>query len=299
MKFADTTAPKEAYEENTQRLNKRHIWNKTFKGVCFGAMAFSVLMLLVLLIRILTQGIGYLDWGLVVNFASRNAEDAGMLAALAGTIWLMIVAAPLSFVLGVGTAVYLEEYAPSNKFTNLLQTNISNLAGVPSVVFGLLGLTIFNRLMGLGASVLAGGLTLSLLVLPIIVVASREAINAVPTDVKQASYAMGATKWQTVFRIVIPTSLPGILTGTILALSRAIGETAPILVIGALTFVASTPSGVFSNFTAMPVQIYNWTGRPQEEFHNIAAAGIIIILLMLFFMNSIAVFIRSKFQKRF
>ncbi|MDZ5783706.1 phosphate ABC transporter permease PstA [Marinococcus luteus] len=299
MKFADTTAPKEAYEENTQRLGKRHIWNKAFKGLCFGAMAFSVLMLIVLLIRILTQGIGFLSWDLIVNFASRNAEDAGMLAALAGTIWLMIVAAPLSFVLGVGTAVYMEEYAPVNRFTKLLQTNISNLAGVPSVVFGLLGLTIFNRLLGLGASVLAGGLTLSLLVLPIIVVASREAINAVPTNVKQASYAMGATKWQTIFRIVIPTSLPGILTGTILALSRAIGETAPILVIGALTYVASTPSDLFSNFTAMPVQIYDWTGRPQEEFQNIAAAGIIIILLMLFFMNSIAVFIRTKFQKRF
>jgi phosphate transport system permease protein len=299
MKFANTTVPQEVQNENAQRLGKRHIWNKVFKGVCFAATAFSILMLLVLLIRILTQGIGFLDWGLVANFASRNAEDAGLLAALAGTIWLMMVAAPVSFILGVGTAVYLEEYAPSNKFTNLLQTNISNLAGVPSVVFGLLGLTIFNRLMGMGASVVAGGLTLSLLVLPIIVVASREAISAVPTDVKHASYAMGATKWQTIFRIVIPTALPGVLTGTILALSRAIGETAPILVLGALTYVAATPSGLLSSFTAMPVQIYNWTGRPQQEFQDIAAAGIIILLLMLLFMNSIAVFIRSKFQKRF
>ncbi|WP_022793182.1 phosphate ABC transporter permease PstA [Marinococcus halotolerans] len=299
MKFANTTVPQEVQNENAQRLSKRHIWNKVFKGVCFAATAFSILMLLVLLIRILTQGIGFLDWGLVANFASRNAEDAGLLAALAGTIWLMMVAAPVSFILGVGTAVYLEEYAPSNKFTNLLQTNISNLAGVPSVVFGLLGLTIFNRLMGMGASVVAGGLTLSLLVLPIIVVASREAISAVPTDVKQASYAMGATKWQTIFRIVIPSALPGVLTGTILALSRAIGETAPILVLGALTYVAATPSGLLSSFTAMPVQIYNWTGRPQQEFQDIAAAGIIILLLMLLFMNSIAVFIRSKFQKRF
>lgn len=299
MKFAHTTVPQEVQDENTQRLGKRHIWNKVFKSVCFTATAFSILMLLVLLIRILTQGIGFLDWGLVANFASRNAEDAGLLAALAGTIWLMMVAAPVSFILGVGTAVYLEEYAPGNKFTNLLQTNISNLAGVPSVVFGLLGLTIFNRLMGMGASVIAGGLTLSLLVLPIIVVASREAISAVPADVKHASYAMGATKWQTIFRIVIPTAIPGVLTGTILALSRAIGETAPILVLGALTYVASTPSNLFSSFTAMPVQIYNWTGRPQQEFQDIAAAGIIILLLMLLVMNSIAVFIRSKFQKRF
>ncbi|GEK58046.1 phosphate ABC transporter, permease protein PstA [Marinococcus halophilus] len=299
MKFANTTVPQEVQKENSPQLSKRQIWNKVFKGVCFTATAFSIAMLLILLVRIVTQGAGFLDWGLLTNFASRNAEDAGLLAALAGTIWLMLVTAPVSFILGVGTAVYLEEYAPRNKFTNLLQTNISNLAGVPSVVFGLLGLTIFNRLMGMGASVIAGGLTLSLLVLPIIVVASREAISAVPTDVKHASYAMGATKWQTIFRIVVPTALPGVLTGTILALSRAIGETAPILVLGALTYVASTPSNLFSNFTAMPVQIYNWTGRPQQEFQDIAAAGIIILLLMLLVMNSIAVFIRSKFQKRF
>ncbi|MDQ0298719.1 phosphate transport system permease protein [Salibacterium salarium] len=283
----------------TAKLSGRQLKNKIFKGLFIGATGFSILMLLILIIRILTQGLGYLDWDLLSSYASRNPEDAGILSAFVGTIWLMGVTAPISFILGVGTAIYLEEYAGKNRFTALIQMNISNLAGVPSVVFGLLGLTIFVREMSLGRSVIAGGLTMALLILPIIVVASQEAIRSVPNNLKEASYAMGASNWQTVYRVVLPAAIPGILTGNILALSRAIGETAPLIMIGALTYIAFLPEGLLSQFTVMPIQIFNWTSRPQEEFHLVAASGIIILLLMLLIMNSVAVWIRNKFQRRF
>ncbi|RSL32291.1 phosphate ABC transporter permease PstA [Salibacterium salarium] len=283
----------------TAKLSGRQLKNKIFKWLFIGATGFSILMLLILIIRILTQGLGYLDWDLLSSYASRNPEDAGILSAFVGTIWLMGVTAPISFILGVGTAIYLEEYAGKNRFTALIQMNISNLAGVPSVVFGLLGLTIFVREMSLGRSVIAGGLTMALLILPIIVVASQEAIRSVPNNLKEASYAMGASNWQTVYRVVLPAAIPGILTGNILALSRAIGETAPLIMIGALTYIAFLPEGLLSQFTVMPIQIFNWTSRPQEEFHLVAASGIIILLLMLLIMNSVAVWIRNKFQRRF
>ncbi|HHY21047.1 MAG TPA: phosphate ABC transporter permease PstA, partial [Bacilli bacterium] len=197
------------------------------------------------------------------------------------------------------TAIYLEEYGKKGRFIRFVQMNISNLAGVPSIVFGLLGLTLFVRGLDLGRSVLAGGLTMSLLILPIIVVAAQEAIRAVPNELREASYGMGATKWQTIRRVILPAALPGILTGNILALSRAIGETAPLIMIGALTYVNFLPEGLFSQFTVMPIQIYNWTSRPQEEFHYVAAAGIIVLLAMLLIMNSVAVWIRNKFQKHY
>ncbi|SFE71353.1 phosphate ABC transporter permease PstA [Alteribacillus iranensis] len=295
----DTTAQSYPKTQKRSSLSGREIKNKLFKSLFIGATAFSLLVLLVLLVQIFTQGIPYLNWNFFTSFPSRHAEEAGILSAFVGTIWMMAVTAPVSFVLGVGTAIYLEEYAKKNRFTQLIQMNISNLAGVPSIVFGLLGLTIFVRELALGRSVLAGGLTMSLLILPIIVVAAQEAIRAVPGELKEASFAMGATKWQTTYRIVLPAALPGILTGNILALSRAIGETAPLIMIGALTYVAFLPEGLLSQFTVMPIQIYNWTGRPQEEFHFVAAAGIMVLLVMLLLMNSVAVWIRNKFQKRF
>ncbi|RKD75657.1 phosphate transport system permease protein [Sinobaca qinghaiensis] len=295
---AATVADYPEVEDNSNE-KKRQLKNKIFKGIFFGAVLFSLLMLLILLVRIFTQGIGFLNWEFMTSFASRNADEAGIQAAIVGTFWMMVVTAPVAFVLGVGTAVYLEEYAPTNKFTALIQMNISNLAGVPSIVFGLLGLTIFVRELSMGRSVLAGGLTMALLILPIIVVASQEAIRSVPSEMREASFGMGATKWQTMFRIIFPAALPGILTGNILALSRAIGETAPLIMIGALTYIAFLPDNVFSQFTVMPIQIFNWTSRPQEEFHFIAAAGIIVLLAMLLLMNSIAVWIRNKFQQRF
>ncbi|MBA2869883.1 phosphate transport system permease protein [Anoxybacillus calidus] len=286
-------------EKVIKNMTGRLVKNNFFKFLFFLATVFGLIVLVVLLYRIFTQAIGWLDMDFLQNFASRRPEEAGIKAALIGSLWLMVIVAPLSLILGVGTAIYLEEYAKKNRFTDFIQTNISNLAGVPSIVFGLLGLTVFVRGMGLERSVISAGLTMSLLVLPVIVVAAQEAIRAVPNQLREASYGMGATKWQTIYRIVLPAAIPGILTGSILALSRAIGETAPLVVIGIPTFIAYLPKSIFDTFTVMPMQIYNWTGRPQEEFQHVAAAGIVVLLFVLIVMNSIAVFIRNKFQKRF
>ncbi|RBW70546.1 phosphate ABC transporter permease PstA [Bacillus taeanensis] len=280
-------------------MGKRLIVNNLLKGLFLSATLFGLVVLAVLLYRMFTQGIGYVDWDFFNNFASRRPERAGIKAALFGTLWLMAVTAPVSLILGVGCAIYLEEYAKKNGFTRFIQINIANLAGVPSIVFGLLGLTVFVRLMDLERSVLAGGLTMSLLILPVIVVAAQEAIRAVPKHLYEASYGMGATKWQTIRRVVLPAAIPGILTGSILALSRAVGETAPLIVVGAAAFVAFVPDSLLSSFTVMPIQIYNWASRPQVEFHEVAAAGILVLLLLLLIMNSIAVLIRNKFQKRY
>lgn len=273
--------------------------NKAFKYIFAFATFVSLIVLAVLIYRIFTQGISGLNMDFLTNYASRRPERAGIKAALVGTIWLMAVTAPISLILGIGTAIYLEEYAKQGRLTRFIQVNIQNLAGVPSIIFGLLGLTFFVNGLGLGRSILTGALTMSLLVLPVIVVAGQEAVRAVPKQLKEASYGMGATKWQTIYKIVIPYSLPGILTGSILGLSRAIGETAPLLIIGALSFVNYLPKGIMDTFTVLPIQIYNWTTRPQEEFQAIAASGIIVLLVILLLMNSIAVLIRNKFHKRY
>ncbi|GGJ62856.1 phosphate transport system permease protein [Anoxybacillus voinovskiensis] len=287
------------HSEVIQHMNGRLVKNNIFKLLFFFATVFGLIILVVLLYRVFTQATGWLNIDFLQNFPSRIPERAGIKAALVGSIWLMAMVAPLSLFLGVGTAIYLEEYAKKSRFTDFIQTNISNLAGVPSIVFGLLGLTVFARGMELGRSVLAAGLTMSLLVLPVIVVASQEALRAVPNQLREASYGMGATKWQTIYRVVLPAAVPGILTGSILALSRAIGETAPLIVLGIPTFIAYLPKSVFDTFTVMPMQIYNWTGRPQEEFQHVAAAGIVVLLVLLVMLNSIAIWIRNKFQKRF
>jgi phosphate transport system permease protein len=282
-----------------KKMTSRLVMNNVQRAILLMATLFGLVVLAVLIYRIVTQGIGYITPEFFMNFASRFPEKAGIKAAIVGTLWIMAVTAPVSFILGVGTAIYLEEYAPKNRFTKLIQINISNLAGVPSIVFGLLGLTIFVRLMEMGRSVLAGGYTLSLLILPVIVVAAQEAIRAVPQELRDASFAMGATKWQTIRRVVLPAAIPGILTGSILAFSRAIGETAPLIMIGALTFIAFLPENLYSGFTVMPIQIYNWVSRPQAEFQELAASGILVLLGMLIILNSIAVIIRNKFQKRY
>ena len=282
-----------------KKMPTRLALNTILKGLFLLATTVALLVLGILLYRILTQGIGYLNWSFLQNFASRNPEDAGIKAAFVGSLWLMFVTAPVSLLLGLGTAIYLEEYAKKNWFTAFIKINISNLAGVPSIIFGLLGLTIFVRALALDRSVMAAGLTMSLLVLPVIIVAAQEAIRSVPRELRDASYGMGATKWQTILRVVLPASIPGILTGSILALSRAIGETAPLVVLGIPMFIAFLPKTVFDTFTVLPMQIYNWTSRPQEEFQHLAAAGILVLLGVLIFMNLIAVLIRNKFQKRY
>lgn len=292
MKYIDDT-------NVMKRMKLRLNFNKFWKTMFFFATSLALLALVVLLARIVTQGYGYFDLDFFTNFASRFPEKAGIKAALVGSIYLMLIIAPVSLFLGVGTAIYLEEYAKKNKFTSFIQMNISNLAGVPSIVFGLLGLTIFVRMLALGKSLLAAGFTMSLLILPVIIVAAQEAIRAVPNEQREASYGMGATKWQTIVRVVLPSAIPGILTGSILALSRAVGETAPLVVLGIPVILQFLPDSLFSQFTTLPLQIYEWAKRPQEAFQYVAAAGIMVLLILLIFMNSIAIFIRNKFSKRY
>ncbi|MEK4130537.1 phosphate ABC transporter permease PstA [Solibacillus sp. FSL W8-0474] len=282
-----------------KRMNKRLISNKMWKVIFIIATSFALVSLGMLLYRIISQGIGFLDLNFLTNFASRIPENAGIKAALVGSLWLMSVVAPVSIVLGVSTAIYLEEYAKQNKLNDFIRMNISNLAGVPSIVFGLLGLTIFVRLFGFEKSILAAGLTMSLLILPVIIVAAQEAIRAVPNEQREASFGMGATKWQTIVRVVLPAAIPGILTGSILALSRAIGETAPLVVIGIPVILQFLPTGYLDTFTALPMQIFDWAKRPQEAFQYVASAGIIVLMIVLLTMNSVAIFIRNKFQKRY
>lgn len=273
--------------------------NQIFKWLFFLCTMFGLAVLILLIADTLMDGWSRLNLDFLTNFNSSRAESAGFFGAIVGSLWLMLVTTPVAIILSVGTALYLEEYAPKNKFTEFIKINISNLAGVPSVVFGLLGLAMFVRALALGNSVLAAGLTLALMILPVIVVASQEAIRAVPASVREASIGMGATKWQTVSRIILPAAIPGIITGIILAISRAIGETAPLVVIGVPTTLLVTPSSIFDSFQAMPMQIYSWVKMPNEEFQYIAAAGIIVLLVILLLMNSVAIFIRNKFSNRY
>lgn len=282
-----------------KRMSSRLLKNRLLKGFFFGATLLALVILGILMYRMVSQGHAYLNLDFLTNFSSRFPQNAGIKAALIGSLWLLAVVAPVSLFFGVGAAVYLEEYAKKRKITSFIQMNISNLAGVPSIVFGLLGLTIFVRMLGLGKSVLAAGFTMSLLILPVIIVASQEAIRSVPKDLREASYGMGATKWQTILKVVLPSAVPGILTGGILALSRAIGETAPLVVIGIPVIVHFLPEGLLSEFTALPMQIFDWAKRPQEEFQYVAAAGILVLMVVLVAMNSVAIIIRNKFTKRY
>jgi len=284
-----------------KKMGSRLLRNKLAKLFFMLATLFGLLVLVILIYRVVRDGAAWIDFDFINNKLSTDPEKAGIMGAILGTFWLMLVVAPVTMILGIGTAIYLEEYAKKGKLQSIIQTNISNLAGVPSVVFGLLGLTVFVRGVDLGNIVLAGGLTMALLVLPVVVVSAQEAIRAVPGFLREASYGMGATKWQTIKNIVLPASLPGILTGTILALSRAIGETAPLVVIGIPALLIPLPDGIFDKFTILPVQIYYWTldSALVAEYSNLAAATIVILLVVLFLMNSVAIFIRNKFQQRF
>ena len=282
-------------------MKYRILKNKLIKNIFLLSTLFSLFVLGILIYRVAVDSIGWLDWQFLTSKLSMSADRAGIKGVIAGTLWLMAVVAPITMFLGIGTAIYLEEYAKRGKFQAFIQMNISNLAGVPSVIFGLLGLTVFGRMFNLGSSILAGGLTMSLLVLPIVVVASQEAIRAVPGFLREASYGMGATKWQTTKNIVLPAALPGILTGVILALSRAIGETAPLVVLGIPALIMPVPDHIMDDFTALPMQIYYWTVDSvlTAEYANLAAATIVVLLLVLFVMNSFAIMIRNKFQKRY
>ena len=279
------------------RVEARRRTGVRFKWLCRLAVAFGVAALLVLLVNILAAGLPALSPDFLVNHPSRFPERAGIRSAILGSAWMLTLVAALSFPLGVGAALYLEEYAPRNRVTSLLQTNIANLAGVPSVVYGLLGLAVFVRFLSLERSLLAGAATLSLLVLPLVIIAAGEAIRAVPDSRREAAYALGATRWQTIRHHVLPAALPRILSGTILGLSRAGGETAPLLVIGALTFIAFDPVSAMDPFTALPIQIFNWTTDPRQEFHALAAGAIVVLLGVLLLMNAAAILIRNRYER--
>lgn len=279
-------------------IQKNRLKDQVFKVWGISCTLFGLILLAVFIGDILIDGIMRIDWDFITDLPSRKAEKAGIYTALMGSIWILFLTTLIAFPVGVAAGVYLEEYSNKNRFSAILEINISNLAGVPSIIYGLLGLEVFVRIMGLGASVLAGSLTLSLLILPIIIVATREAIKAVPKSIKDASYALGASKWQTIWNQVLPASSGGILTGVILALSRAVGETAPLIVVGALAYVPFAPESPMDEFSVLPIQIFNWISRPQHGFIENAAAAIIILLLITFFMNGIAVYFRNKWQKK-
>jgi phosphate transport system permease protein len=271
--------------------------------VAFQALGLIVLVLALLALGALiwdvwSDGAGRLSWDFLTGFPSRRAEQAGIWHALTGSIFVILVTTAIAVPIGVAAAIYLEEYGSRSFVARLIEINITNLAAVPSIIYGLLGLGLFVRTLGLGRSVLAGGATLALLVLPVVILSTREALRAVPGSLREGSYALGATKWQTIWYQVLPVAMPGILTGLILALSRAIGETAPLITIGAVTFVTFAPDSVWSPFTVLPIQIFNWVSRPQAGFQANAAAGIIILLILLLTMNALAIVMRDRYQKK-
>ncbi|MEK6676234.1 MAG: phosphate ABC transporter permease PstA [Planctomycetota bacterium] len=275
----------------------RRFWSGCFTLVCGLTTLVGGIILLALVIQVVREGWPALSLKLFTKFPSvLDPENAGVKSALFGTLWLVTLTAAFSIPLGLGAAIYLEEYAAKTRLTRWIELNIANLAGVPSVVYGLLGLTVFVRTLGFGRSILAGALTLSLVVLPVMIIASREAIAAVPASLRSAAFALGATRWQTIRAQVLPVALPGILTGAILGLSRAIGEAAPLIVIGALAFVAHVPSGPMDQFTALPIQIFNWCEDPGQEFHRLAAAAIVVLLGVLIPLNAVAIGVRAWYQ---
>lgn len=280
------------------RERRRRAVGAVFAVVCGLATLVGIVALAALLVDVGRDGWPALSGDFLTSFASRFPERAGVKAALHGSVWILLLTALVSFPVSVAAAIYLEEYAPKNWVTRIIQVNIANLAGVPSIVYGILGLTLFVRTLALGRSVLSGALTLSLLILPVIIMASQEAIRAVPSSIREAAYGLGATRWQVVSRQVLPMAMPGILTGTILALSRAVGETAPLIMVGAVGFIAFTPKGPLDSFTVLPLQIYNWISRPQDEFHQLAAAAIIVLLALLLTMNAVAILLRNRYQAR-
>lgn len=277
---------------------RRHLKGRIFAGLCAAATLVGVVSLVILLGDVIVDGAGALSVDFLNSFASRFPERAGVKAAIWGSVWILGLTAVISFPISVAAAIYLEEYSGKNWWTRLIQLNIANLAGVPSIVYGILGLTLFVRALQLERSVLSGALTLSLLIMPVIIMAAQEAIRAVPDSLRQAAYGLGATRWQVVRTQVLPMAMPGILTGTILALSRAVGETAPLIMVGAVGFIAFVPDSPMSSFTVLPLQIYNWVSRPQSEFHTLAAAGILVLLALLLSMNAVAIVLRNRFQKR-
>ena len=279
-------------------IKKNRLKDQIFQFWGIACTLLGIVLLTVFIGSIIIDGIHRIDWDFITSLPSRKAERAGIFTALMGSVWILVLTTIIALPVGIAAAIYLEEYAKQTKLASLLEVNISNLAGVPSIIYGLLGLEVFVRIMQMGASVLAGSFTLALLILPIVIVATRESLKAVPKSIRDASYALGASKWQTVSHQLLPASSGGILTGIILALSRAVGETAPLIVIGALAYVPFAPASPMDEFSVLPIQIFNWISRPQAGFEINAAAAIIILLSITFIMNGIAVYFRNRWQKK-
>lgn len=279
-------------------ISANTIADSAFKYTGLACTLLGIASLAFFLGDIIVQGLARIDWAFLTSLPSRRAARAGILPAWTGTAWILGLTAAIAIPLGVCAGVYLQEYGTRNRLAHVIELNIANLAGVPSIIYGLLGLEVFVRLFAFGGSLLAGAFTLALLILPVIIVATREALRTVPNSLREASYAMGATKWQTTWHQVLPAASGGILTGIILALSRAIGETAPLIVIGALAYVPFVADNPMDEFTVLPIQIFNWVSRPQAAFLTNAAAAIIVLLAITFVMNGIAIYLRNRWQKR-
>ncbi|MCX7708922.1 MAG: phosphate ABC transporter permease PstA [Clostridia bacterium] len=283
--------------QTNNHIKYRKLKDSIFHAAIFCVTCIGIVILFVLIADILTKGLPWLSKQFFTGFPSRFPHKSGILPGILGSLYIIALTVVFAVPVGLGCAIYLEEYAKNNWLTKFIKINISNLSGTPAIVYGLLGLTVFVRTLALKKSILSGALTMSLVVLPIVIVASQEAIKAVPQFLRHGSYALGATKWQTIRKVVLPTAFPGILTGVILSVSRALGESAPLIMVGAATFVSFLPKGIMDNFTALPMQIYYWTGLPKAEFRELAAAGIIVLLALLLTTNAAAIVLRNKFQK--
>jgi phosphate transport system permease protein len=284
--------------QSTAYHRRRALLSKLFALLCLAATSLCVLILALLIIEVFWQGLPWLNVRFLTSYSSRYPEKAGILPSLVSSLWLISLTALFSVPIGVGAALYLEEYAPASRWRSIVQLNIANLAGVPSIVYGILGLGLFVRALALQRSILAGALTLTLVVLPIVILAAQESLRAVPDSIRRASYALGATRWQTTWHQVLPAATPGIMTGVILAISRALGEAAPIVALGAAVFLTFVPVSPMDGFSALPVTIFDWTSRPQEEFHHVAAAAIVVLLTVLILLNATAVYVRYRYGKR-
>ncbi|RQH00334.1 phosphate ABC transporter permease PstA [Natrarchaeobius oligotrophus] len=293
------------FAEGTEDIARKRLIGRAFVAICFASTLVGIVALVALIADVLVESWGWVTWEFLTYPPSQVIENflpggrgAGIYPALVGSIFLIALTAVFTVFLGVGAAVYLEEYASENRLTSFIEANIANLAGVPSIVYGLLGLAIFVRSVQLGSSLIAGALTLTLLILPIVIVSTQEALRSVPDSQRQAAYGVGATQWQVIRDVVLPRALPGIMTGTILSLSRAIGETAPILMVGAATSLFVAPDGLTAPFSAMPMMIFEWASRPDPEFQHVAAAGIVVLLTILLLMNAVAILIRNRYDPR-
>lgn len=271
---------------------------RLFEWSCLAAALLSVTLLVILLGSVIYRGLPRVNWNFLTAFPSRIPEKAGIKSAIWGSVWLIGLTTLMAVPIGVGSAIYLEEYGRRTWWRRLIETNISNLAGVPAIVYGILGLGLFVRAMALERSILAGALTMTLVILPIVIIASQQALRAVPDSIRHASYALGATRWQTVWHQTLPAALPGLLTGIVLAVSRAMGEAAPLIMIGALTYVPFVPKGLKDPFTALPIQAFNWSSRPREEFRDLAAGAIVVLLALVLILNAGAVIIRHRSARR-